>query len=185
MHVQPRRSSTVALVLTVALALEPCVITSASAGAPGRIEGLVVGLDGRAAASYRVHLIEPSGAEAASAVTDTKGLYSVPSIAAGEYGLALESADGRVAPVSRPVRIAAGQLARYDVRLLQAEPEEAEEAAEAGGGLGAWWAGLSTAAKVWIIVGSVAVVGVTYVAVTDDDNNEQEASPSGATYGLR
>ena len=100
-------------------------------------------------------------------------------VAAGEYGLALETPEGQVAPVTTPVRLRAGELRRHDLRLLQAAPEEQQAAAQSTGGLGAWWAGLSTAAKVWVIVGSVAVVGATYLAVTDDDK-EQEASPSGA-----
>ncbi len=175
MYVILRRSSAVVAALAIVLAIDPVAI----AGVPGRIEGFVLGLDGRPAADYRVHLIERTGAEAALAITDSRGQYSVREVPAGEYALALESQDGQVAPVLTPVRLAAGELRRYDLRLLQAEPEEVEEAAESTGGLGAWWAGLSTAAKVWIIVGSVAVVGVTYAAVTDDDN-EQVASPSGS-----
>ena len=144
---------------------------------PGRIEGLVIGVDGRPAPAHRVRLIDAAGVESATAVTDRTGLYSVRDVPPGEYGLALETPDGQVAPVSAPVRLRAGELRRHDLRLLEGEPADQDAAAQSSGGLGAWWAGLSTAAKVWVIVGSVAVVGVTYAAVTDDDD-EPEASPS-------
>jgi len=167
------------LALLAAVTVTWTALPAHAAPATGRIEGLVIGLDGRPAADYRVHLIDTAGSQAAQAVTDAGGSYSLPDVAAGEYALALESPEGQVAPVSTPVRIGRGELRRHDLKLLEAEPEERDAATASSGGLGAWWAGLSTAAKVWVIVGSVAVVGVTYAALTDDDD-EQTASPSGS-----
>ncbi len=165
------------LALLSAVAVLLMALPVGAAPATARIEGLVIGLDGRPAVEYRVHLIDSAGSETAGAVTDRRGTYALHDLLAGEYALALESPEGQVAPVTTPVRLGRGELRRHDLRLLQAEPAEADAAAASSGGLGSWWAGLSTAAKVWVIVGSAAVVGVTYAAITDD-NSEEPASPT-------
>jgi hypothetical protein len=169
----PRRG--VALLCAAAIA---CAALPAGAAPParGRIEGLVIGLDGRTARGYRVHLIDREGSESALAVTDGHGIYSLSDVAPGAYAMAVESPEGRVAPIATPVRLGRGELRRHDLRLVEAPPADADAAASSGG-LGSWWAGLSTAAKVWVIAGSAAVIGVTWAAIADDDD-EEPASPT-------
>jgi hypothetical protein len=164
-----------ALILTLVAATLPAVAIAGSLGA--RIEGRVLGVDGRPAAGHRVHLIDDGGRSVAQAATSNEGIYAFKDLAAGSYGLGIEGVNGEAAPVAAPaVKLGNGELGRRDIRLMQAEPGRIEAATQANYGVGMWWAGLSPAAKVWTIIGIVAVAGVTAAALSDDD--ESDASPS-------
>ena len=169
----PARSAVTALtVLALVLAVSPASLAS-SPGA--RLEGLVVGVDGRPVAGYDVHLIDGDGQELSSARTDEDGLYSFQDLAEGEYSLGIGNGEGQRAPVlAPPVKLGKSELARRDLKLLTGKG--ATEKAVAGNySLGTWWASLTPAAKAWTIVAIVVVVGVTVALVTDD--KEESASP--------
>jgi hypothetical protein len=134
-----------------------------------------VDIDGRAASEYRVHLIDSDGDDIRQAVTDPDGLYSFRDLPAGEYTVGVESPGGQVAPLyGPPIRLAEDELARRDLKLLQTDAGEMGRAAGSNYGLGVWWASLSTAAKIWVIVGGVVVVAITVAALDD----EPSASPT-------
>jgi hypothetical protein len=150
------------------------------AGAPalagGRIEGLLVDVDGRAAAGFRVHLIDSSGTDVSRAAASEGGIYSFRDLPAGRYSLGVESPDGKVAPVaSPPVRLSENELARRDIKLMPATPEAREAVGAANADFGLWWAGLSPWAKTWSVIGVLAFLGVTWAALDDDD--EHHATP--------
>jgi hypothetical protein len=167
--------------LTAGLALLTLVVSwpPASAGStlPGaRLEGLLLGVDGRPADGYAVHLIDDEGAAVGRAVTDADGVYTFDGLEDGRYSMGIEGLEGRMAPVAAPpVRLRLGQLVRRDVKMVEAGPEGAESAAGGNYGLGMWWAGLSTPAKAWTVVGLVAIAAITLAALTDDD--DRPASP--------
>jgi len=138
------------------------------------LEGLVVAEDGRAASGYTIHLIADGGTGVAVAATDAGGLYSFRDLSAGSYALGVEHPQGGVAPVvGPPVRLAPGQLARRDLKLLSASNQQAQQAIQGNASLGTWWAGLTSAAKAWSVVAVVVVLGITFAALDDD---EQPAS---------
>jgi hypothetical protein len=170
------RAWTATLVL-LSLALT-CVPASAGSARPGaRLEGLLLAVDGRPASGHTVHLIDERGEEVGRAVSDRQGIYSFRDLEAGRYSLGIQLPGGRIAAVAAPpLRLGGGDLARRDVKLLEAGPETAREAGGANYGFGLWWAGLSPAARAWTIVGMVAVVGITVAALTDDED-ERPASP--------
>jgi hypothetical protein len=157
-------------ILALLLVLLPA---PAVADVPGaRLEGLLLDLDGRPAAGHRVHLIDERGAEVGRAAAAADGLYAFRDLPAGSYSLGIETGDGRMTPVAAPpVRIAAGQLARRDVKLVLGDESAIHRATGANYGIGMWWAGLSTAAKIWTIVGIVVVGSVTFAALDDDDES--------------
>ena len=163
------RSLTATLtLLTLAFACLPVSAGSSASGA--RLEGLLIAVDGRPAPGYKVHLIDERGEPAGQAVSDADGIYSFRGLSAGSYSLGIELPHGKIAPVAAPpVRLGGGELARRDVKLLEAGPEEAQAAGTANYGFGMWWAGLAPAAKAWTIVGMVAVAAVTVAALADDD----------------
>lgn len=166
-----------ACVLVVTLLQVPVSLAAGAAAGVSRLEGLVLDADGRRAEGFRVHLIGSDGTVAGSTTSSVKGTYSFKELSPGSYSLGIESPAGWVAPVAAPpVRLADGQLARRDVRLVPSHAGAINQATRANYGLGLWWAGLSPAAKAWTIVGIVAVVGITYAAV---DNGEADASPFG------
>jgi hypothetical protein len=146
--------------------------------AGGRLEGLVVDLDGRPATDHRVHLIGSDGRPVASSRVSGEGRYTFPDLAAGEYALGVESPGGLVAPVAAPpVEVGADRLVRRDLRLVRADADAQAEAAGSSYGMGLWWAGLSPAAKAWVIVAIVVAAGITWTALDDD---EEPSSPDGA-----
>jgi len=155
-------------ILALVLAVSPAPMRAALPGGAG-LDGIVVGLDGRPAAGYEVHLIDPAGNPAATSTTGADGQYGFSDVPAGEYGLAVENAAGGVAPVlGPPVRLGRGELARRDLKLLQGDPAT-QPAFSANYSAGQWWASLSPAAKAWTVVAIVVVVGVTAQLLTDDD----------------
>lgn len=170
-----RRSLTAGLALLTLVA----VWLPASAGStlPGaRLEGLLIGVDGRPADGYAVHLIDAEGTDVGRSVADADGVYSFDDVEDGEYSLGIEGSEGRMAPVAAPpMRLRLGQLARRDVKMVETGAEGAQAATGGNYGLGMWWAGLSTPAKAWTVVGLVAIAAITLAALTDDD--DRPASP--------
>jgi hypothetical protein len=73
--------------------------------------------------------------------------------------------------------LGASELARRDIKLLEAGPQETQAAGMANYGFGMWWAGLSPAARAWTIVGMVAVVAVTVAALADDEDSASGFQP--------
>ena len=118
----------------------------------------MLGVDGRPAAEMRVHLIDGQGRDVAQAATSEDGLYSFKDLPSGEYSLGIENAEGQMAPVAAPpVRLGQGELARRDLKLMQADPAAVNAATAANYGMGTWWASLTPAAKAWTVVAIVAV----------------------------
>jgi hypothetical protein len=151
----------------------------AAAGDPARLEGQVVGIDGRPAEGFQIHLIGSDGTEVAAVETDDDGIYSFERVEAGRYGLGVGNPQGQVAPVAAPpIDLDDGQLARRDLRLVQTDEPRRQELAGINPSVGSWWAGLSTPAKAWVVVAIVVAAWFTYEALTDDSNDqEQPASP--------
>src|SRR6185295_6497427 len=106
------------------------------------------------------------GATVARAGTSDEGLYAFHDLPAGSYSLGIENPEGHMAPVAAPpVRLTQGGLARRDVKLLGADPGVRDAAGRDNYAVGMWWAGLSTPAKVWTIVGGLVIVGITVAAI--------------------
>jgi hypothetical protein len=161
----------------IAIVAVGLVLGGPAAAGAARLDGIVVGLDGRPASGYRVHLIDAGGRAVAASAADDHGSYSFRDVAAGRYALGIETSAGAMAAVAAPpIDLAPGQLARRDVRLLQGDPAQVQATTNANYGLGTWWAGLSPAAKAWTIIGIVAVVGISAAALSDDDDEEPPAS---------
>ena len=164
----PFRNSAAAATI---FALLVWVASPALAGAEGaRLEGLLLGVDGRPAAEMRVHLIDDQGRDLSQVATSDDGLYSFKDLPAGEYSLGIESAEGQMAPVAAPpVRLGQGELARRDLKLMESDPATVNAATGANYGMGTWWASLTPAAKAWTVVALVAVVAITWAAFDEDD----------------
>jgi hypothetical protein len=159
---------------SIALAVAAPVAVAAPPAAS--LEGLVIAVDGRAAAGFGVHLIDEDGRAVARAAADEGGRFTFAELPPGSYALGIETPEGRLAPVAAPaVRLAAGERARRDVKLVAAPVAGAPAWTGRNHGLGLWWAALSTASKAWVVVGGVAIVGITVAALGDDDDDD--ASP--------
>jgi hypothetical protein len=159
--------------LALSIAPQPAL---AGLGGRARLEGLVLDLDGRAAAGHRIHLIDATGEDLEQSDVGKDGLYAFNGLEAGSYSLGVEMPDGVMALVaSPPVRLGAGELARRDVKLMATGSETPTAAAQANYGLGHWWKGLSAPGKAWTIVG-VLLAGFLIYNLLDDD--EDPASPS-------
>ena len=145
----------------------------------GRLEGLIIGTDGRAATGSTIHLIDQQG-DVRQATTDDDGLYSFGDLPTGSYAVGIELPDGTIAPIaSPPVRMRAGELARRDVKLLEADAGAVEQAAAANYSFGTWWAGLSGGAKAGVIIGFVLVgYGLVEAFSDDDDTNLYDSQES-------
>jgi len=174
--------STVAYTTLFALLLWMAPLPALAQQGGARLEGLLVGIDGRPANDMTVHLIDGQGNDVAQAATSGDGLYSFQDLPPGNYSLGIENPAGQMAPVAAPpVKLGGDELARRDLQMLQSDPAAMSQATSANYGLGTWWAGLSGAAKAWTIVAIVAVVGITAAAVSSsEDSKEQDGSP--ATY---
>ena len=169
--------STVASLTVFALLLWIAPSPAMASGDGARLEGLLVGVDGRPASDMTVHLIDGQGNDVAQVAVSDEGVYSFQQLAPGEYSLGIENAEGQMAPVMAPaVNLSDAQLARRDVKLMQANPGPMTAGITPNYGAGAWWAGLSTAAKAWTIVAIVAVVGITAAALSGSDD-EAPTSP--------
>lgn len=161
---------TLSAVATI-FALFAWVVSPALARGDGaRLEGLLLGVDGRPAADMRVHLIDDQGSDLAQADTSEDGIYSFKDLPAGDYSLGIENAEGQMAPVAAPpVHLGQGELARRDLKLMEGNATAQLNATEDNGGLGIWWASLSPAAKVWTGVAILAVGVITWSALDEDD----------------
>jgi hypothetical protein len=168
----------IASTVVVALLAWAMPVPLEAATNPARLEGQVVGIDGRPADGFQVHLIDSAGHEVARAETDPRGIYSFEEVEAGSYGLGVGSPDGRLAPVAGPpIDLDQGQLARRDLKLVQTEESRPEDLSGVNPSVGTWWASLSTPAKAWTIVAIVVAAWFTYEALKSDDESEQPASP--------
>lgn len=153
------------------------LVLVASLGPPGaaqsdtRLEGLVMGFDGRPAAGFRVHLIDDSGSDRAQADVDAAGSYTLGGVQPGRYVLALEMPDGRFAAVDAPpLRIREGHLVRRDLKLIERDPADPTgRLVQPAYGFGTWWAGLETRSKVWTVVAIVVIAGITAEALSSDE----------------
>jgi len=164
-----RRSRIVARVVLVVLALASMPV-AAQPQAGARLEGFVLGVDGRAAGGLRVHLIDDAGRDVAQAATDGQGVYRFRDLASGAYSLGIESAEGGMAPVAAPpVRLGRDELARRDVKLVDADVEQRERAGKENASFGIYWAGLSPGAKAWSVIGVFVIVGITIEALDDGE----------------
>ena len=160
--------------LALLVCISPLPVLASDTGA--RLEGIVVGVEGRPAAGATVYLIDQSGNALAEATTSEDGIYSFPNVPAGEYGMGIQTEDGTIAPVaSASLELSNGKLARRDLKLVETDASQFERAA-ASYGFGSWWAGLSGGAKFGAIVAFVAVGYGLYEVVSDDD--EAPASPT-------
>jgi hypothetical protein len=159
-----------------------CALPAVAGGA--RIEGLLLGVDGRAATGYTLHLIDGEGRGVGEARTSDEGVYSFRELPPGSYSLAVEDAAGRLAVVDAPaLRLGARSLARRDVRLMETDPASHQAVLQGNPSVGLWWAGMSPWARAWTVVGIVVFVALTYAALDDDDDSsrddEDDASPIG------
>jgi hypothetical protein len=174
MNIRTRQALASMTVLSLLMVVSPVTAQSASGGA--RLEGLMLGVDGKPVRGFSVLLIDEDGAVLSRAETAEDGMYRFRDLPAGAYGLGIESPEGLAAPVrSEPARLADGQLVRMDIKLM----EPATGAGLAPGaeqkGLGIWWAGLTKKGKILTLVALGVIVTITFIAITDD---EDEASPN-------
>ena len=166
--------------MLVVLSLLMLVPVSASGPRHARLEGLLVDLDGQPARGFRVLLIDERGGAIGAATTSERGLYSFAEVAPGLYGLGIESPTGAAAPVfAPPVRLDEGELARRDIRLMQASAEQLDQGLEANyTGIRIWWAGRSKREKaVWLTGLVVGVALIWYLLDDDDERRSSEVVP--------
>jgi hypothetical protein len=170
--------------LIPALCLTALPAVAGSPDGAARLEGRVLGVDGFPASGYRIHLVGGAGADLGRSEVDEKGIYSFPGLAPGAYSLGVESPEGLVAPVaSPPIQLGARELARRDIKLMEADAQAIDGMLAANPSLGAWWGERTLAAKIWTVVGIVAIAGVTSAALDDDDEDdgpfedEEDTSP--------
>jgi len=168
----------VALV-SICLLLVPAVPSQAGPLTDTRLEGMVLDLDGRPAVGYGVHLIDSAGTDSVRAVVDENGDYRMRGVSPGRYDLALETPEGRYAEVkAATLKINEGQLVRRDLKLAAQDPSSAPNLAySSSNGFGTWWAGLDKGARAWTIVAIVVVAGITYEALSSDENPASQTLP--------
>ncbi len=170
-----------ALVAAVVIAVVLAAVSPAAAAAPdgARLAGLLIGVDGRAARGFTLHLIDDGGNDVARATTGEDGVYRFDDLPGGSYSLGIEDPTGRMAVVdAAPLRLKGRALARRDVRLAPAGPDALRAATEANPSIGMWWAGLSPAARAMSLIGVAVFVLITISAVDDGGGStEQPGSP--------
>ena len=150
-------------------------VAPTTAGDPGRVEGLIVGPDGRPAVGFDVLLIDDTGDVVEHVAADADGQYRFKRVDAGAYDLALQSPEGHAAPVLAPAtNVHAGELVRRDIRLVPSTTPVSFAPAGSGGGAGTWWAGLPAGAKVGIAIGGLVVLAVLVETVTDSEERVSE-----------
>ena len=177
MRIRVRSIVTSVTILALLVWCSPAPVVAGDAGA--RLEGLLLDIDGRAANGFRVHLIDANGREVADAAANEEGLYSFRGLPSGEYSLGVENTQGQMAPLNGPpIRLGDGELARRDLKLLRADADATNLALGANYGLGIWWAGLTTAAKTWALVGTVLVV---FIAANALDSGGGQGISSAST----
>jgi hypothetical protein len=162
--------------LTLVVFMLALVTPAEAAGA--RLEGYLLGVDGRAASGFKVHLIDGEGADVAQASTSDEGLYRFRDLSSGSYSLGIEDREGQMAPVSAPpVRLDDDELARRDIKLLQAGQLERDRVGRENFSFGVFWAGLSPVAKAGSVIGTFVLVGLTIEALDDEADG---AEPDGS-----
>jgi hypothetical protein len=180
-----RKALKSAVVYMTILAL--CVVISPAgafaAEANSTIGGTIVGVDGRSALGYTVHLIDETGTVIQQVTTDESGAYTFVDVPVGSYGVGIETPDGMMAPVAAPpIRVGAGDAVLRDIKLVEADAQTANQVATSNPAVGGWWGGLSGIAKAGVIVGLGAVTyGV--VEAFDDDDDEIPASDTNPATG--
>ena len=161
------------VIAALVIAAGPAPALAGERGA--RLEGLVVDAAGRPASGATVYLFDDAGSTRAEAVAASDGLYSLPNLAAGQYGMSVRTPEGIVAPVAAaPVRVGQGELVRRDLKLVEADGATVDRALAANYSFGSWFGGLTGAEKAGVIVGFIAVAALIYTAFDDD---EPAASP--------
>ncbi len=160
--------------LALALGLQQAPLRAGADGA--RLEGFLIDVDGRAAAGFRVHLIDALGADVAQATTSGRGTYAFRQLAAGTYSLGIENTEGRIARVAAPaLRLGPNELARRDIKLMTADAAAAGVTATAGsGGFHIYWAGLPPAVRASSVIGAFVIIGLSLSALDD----EKHATPT-------
>ncbi len=162
-------------VFSIVLLLATSVPPVGAAQNDSRLEGLVLGFDGRPAEGFRVHLIDDSGNDRAQAGVDAAGTYRLGGIQPGRYALALETPDGRFAAVdAAPFKVRQGHLLRRDLKLIERDPADPASGASPAYGFGSWWAGLPTGSKIWSVVAIVVFLGFTAEALSSDETIASE-----------
>ena len=157
-------------VFSIVLLLAASLCPAGAAQSDTRLEGLVMGVDGRPAAGFRVHLIDESGNDRAQADVDAEGSYTLAGVQPGRYALALEMPDGRFAAVDAPpLKVRAGHLVRRDLKLVERDPADPAGLAQPSYGFGTWWAGLETRSKVWTVVAIIVIAGITAEALSSNE----------------
>jgi len=142
------------------------------AGEAARLEGLLIGGDGRPAQGHVVHLIDVAGEAVAVSTTTGEGLYSFKDVAPGEYGLGIESPDGLMAAVAAPpLELAPGELARRDLKLVEADEDAIQAAIVGNPNIGMAYASWSKAGKIWFWVAIVVGIGVAIAVLDDEDSS--------------
>ena len=135
------------------------------AQASATIEGTIVDASGNVVSGAKAVWFDvESGAEFSSAASSGTGAYSVSVPVGGRYQIKhLMTADGKLLKIQQiaPVRIQEAGTTTLDILMTGS----AKGTAAAGGGGG----GLSAGAIAGLVVGSLLVIGVIAVAVSDDD----------------
>ena len=165
--------------LTVAALLLFGVAPAIQAGTDGaRLEGLLLAGDGRPAKDYTVHLIGADGEVLARSTTTDEGLYSFKAVTPGEYGLGIESPEGMMAAVaSPPLRLNEGELARRDLKMVEASQEDIDRALAENPSIGMAYAGWSRAGRIWFWVAIVVGLGIG-IAALDDESDSTGTNPN-------
>jgi hypothetical protein len=165
-----RVESTIACLTILALLIWIAPAPALAVEGSSRLEGLMLDTTGKAASGFKVHLIGADGQALARTDASEQGIYSFKDLPAGEYSLGIENGEGQFAPVAAPaIRLGENELARRDLKLLQADGATMNMAAEANYGLGMWWSGLTPAAKTWTVVAITVIAGITWAAFDEDD----------------
>jgi len=159
-------------ILALLLWIAPSPAMALEGGA--RLEGLLLDTDGQAAQGFTVHLIDAGGRDLARAQASEQGKYSFKELPAGEYSLGIENREGQFAPVAAPaIKLGDRELARRDLKLLNADGAPANMALESNYGLGMWWSGLTPAAKTWTVVAVIVIGGITWAAFDEKNPSPQ------------
>jgi len=165
------QTKTVARWMLVALALALALAPAQAVAGGARLEGYLLGVDGRAANGHTIHLIDGDGQDVAQSLTSDEGVYRFRDVRAGAYSLGVENPEGRIAPVAAPpVRLGADELARRDIKLVASGEAERETVERENYSFGVWWAGLSPAAKAGSVIGTFVILGVTIQALDDESD---------------
>lgn len=169
--------SSLALATVAGLLIVTSQFHVVAAGPGARLEGILLGVDGRPAAGHRVHLIGGAGEALGASTTSDDGLYSFRDLEAGDFALMIEGPTGQMGALAGPpLRLNDNELARRDLKLLEAAPDQIDGTLNANYGLKARYASMSTAEQVWTWVVIVLVGGLTLFLVFDDDKDEVGAT---------